>query len=210
MSWKLSTIHYKIIIAEHNFMFFFRNIFSEMTANTFDFTGYYTVIFTEYNDDVDEIIERILMDFWSLYIANSIVLVPTKDYQTIRLFTFFPYTVDHCEKIKPVEHDYFVNGTFARNSSVFPNKFRNFHRCPLFVSSLHIPPYMILKHQQNGSIYTDGIEGTMLRDMSRSMNFTVMLVPALANLKPFGLKDKSNNIAQSKFRQSLDLVRIYN
>lgn len=185
---------------------FSRRIFSELTVETYEYSGFFTIVLTEYFDDQDCIIEQILKDCWSLYIANANVLTPTEDYETILLYTFFPYTVEHCGSVEPIVYDYFENGTFALNASIFPNKMENLFECPLIVSTYNFPPLVILKEQSNDTFYIDGIEGTVLRVIAKRLNFTPVVAMSSTNI----LNKISNgtNATELKrpFPRSLDLV----
>lgn len=176
---------------------FFREIFANVTIDVYDYTGFYTIVLTEYIENSQEIIRQILKDCWSKYITNVVVLVATKNYERVLLYTYFPYTAEHCEHIKPIVHDYFENGKFAFNATIFPKKFQNFFKCPLYVSAIDFPPFMILNSHANGSIFTDGIEGIMLSDMSRYMNFTPFIIKSALN---------TQSIHNSSKPSSLDLV----
>lgn len=100
-----------------------------MTTDTYDYIGYYTIVLTEHMINAQEIVRAILKDCWSLYIANVVLLTPNRDYQKVFVYTFFPFTPDNCEVVEPILLDYFENGTFVNgHKSLFPDKFRNFHR----------------------------------------------------------------------------------
>lgn len=96
-----------------------------------------------------------------MYIANSIILTPTEDYETILMYTFFPYTPEHCERVEPIVYDYFENGQFQRNAAIFPEKFGNLFRCPIKTATYNFPPYVMLTERSNDT-YIDGIEGVVL------------------------------------------------
>lgn len=185
---------------------YFRRIFSEMTVNTYDYSGYYTIVLTEYNDDHFETVTKILEDCWSLYIANANVLAPTEDCETIHLYTFFPYTPEHCESVEPLVHDRFENGTFAYNASIFPEKMDNLFQCPLMISTYNFPPLVILEPRSNESFYIDGIEGTALRVISQRLNFTPVILLSRTNI--LNKISNATNITeiQRPLPRSLELV----
>lgn len=113
-----------------------------MTTETYDFAGYYMVIMTKHSEDCHQIVRKIFQDLWTLYIANAILLIPTEDYDTILLYTFFPFNPSRCEIVEPVITDYFENRTFAINATLFPKKFQNFYKCSLKISTYNVPPYV--------------------------------------------------------------------
>lgn len=180
-----------------------------MTADTYDYAGYYTIVLSEFIDDYDETITQILKDCWSLYIANAIVLTPSKDYETIFLHTFFPYTPQHCESVKPIVYDRFANESFIRNANIFPDKFRNFHQCPLKISSYNFPPFVIMTKQLSGSYYIDGIEGTIVRVISQRLNFTPIVLLSSLNILRNITNISNTDFLKPKLPRSLDMVSFF-
>lgn len=127
---------------------------------------------TQYIENSQEIIRKILIDCWSLYITNAVVLIPSQDFEIVHLFTYFPYTSEYCEHVEPVEYDHFKNGTFATNKNIFPNKFQNFYKCKLIVQSLNLPSS--LNRKQSNKKYMRGIKGTIFYAMEKYFNFTLV------------------------------------
>lgn len=195
------------VFSNFNLFFSFRNIFVDMTSENFDFAGFYTIVLTEHNENRQEIIRKIFQDCWSLYITNANLLIPTEDYETILLFTYFPFTSEQCEGVEPVIYDFFENNTFLANAPIFPDKFRNFHKCPLKISTYNFAPFMILEPQPNGSYFIDGIEGTMFRFMSQRLNFTPVIVPSTTNILRKITNSSNTEIPNSTLRRSLDVVK---
>lgn len=184
----------------------FRRIFIEMSTRTYDYTGFYTIILTEPNDDCQETVAKIFQDCWSLYITNVNILTPTNDNELIVLYTYFPFTLGHCESTEPVIYDYFENNTFIHNAPIFPDKFHNFYECPQKASSYTFPPFMMLNNQSDGSYYADGIEGITLRVMSQRLNFTLIMIPSGYNImKPIS-NSSGVNIKKPHLRRSLEMV----
>lgn len=177
-----------------------------MNTNAFDYTGFYTIALTEYNDDCLKTIAKILEDCWTMYITNANVLAPSEDYQTIYLFTYFPFTQEYCERVEPIVYDYFENNTFIFNETVFPAKLTNFFKCPLKISTYNFPPFVILTPQPNGTFYINGIEGTVLRVLSQKLNFTPEIVLSRTNI--LNKISNTTNASEIKLplRRSLDLV----
>ncbi|KAG4066549.1 hypothetical protein HA402_007185 [Bradysia odoriphaga] len=53
------------------------------------------------------------------------------------------------------------------------------YKCPLLVATSEEIPYMFLIPQENGTIYTDGIDGIIFRVLSQRLNFTpILLIPS--------------------------------
>lgn len=99
------------------------------------------------------------------------------------VFTFFPYTEDYCNDVRPVLWDYFIDGHFTKNKPIFASKFENFHGCPLTLATYNVPPYVILNRFPNGTISSelDGIEGLLYRTLSKKMNFRIVIFPDSRN-----------------------------
>lgn len=185
----------------------FRHIFSQMTMETFDYTGYYTIVLTEHSSDYQHTITKIFEDCWSIYITNTNVLVPTDDYENILLYTYFPYTPVHCESVVAVVHDYFEDQKFTRNSPIFPDKLRNFHKCPIRVAMYNFEPFTILTRQPNASYHIDGIEGIVFRVISQRLNFTPIVILSRTNILR-NITDGHVEELHSPIRRSLEVVDI--
>lgn len=177
----------------------FRYLFSQINTTTFDYSGFYTIVFTQHCNK--NIVEKIFLDCWSLHIANAIVLIPTLDHTKIHLYTYFPYRPHNCEVIEPVIFDiYFENGSFSRNAPIFPNKFRNFFKCPLMISTYTFSPFISVKSISTGLFHLDGIEGRMLVTLAQRLNFTPVIQISLPNI--------DLDTSQTTLRKSLDMVNV--
>lgn len=153
--------------------------------NLFDYTGYYTIVLTESRRDQYIIISKILNDCWSLYITNVVIVASmgSESYSRSAIYTYFPYTIFHCETVAPVILNYFIKKTFLYNIDHFPDKLKNMHKCPLVVVTHNVTPFMILyKNEKGGNYRTEGIDGITFRVLSQQLNFTPIIeVPTKAN-----------------------------
>lgn len=153
--------------------------------NLFDYTGFYTIVLTESWRDQYIIISKILNDCWSVYITNVVIVASMGSELDSRsaIYTYFPYTTFHCEKVAPVILNYFINNTFLYDIDHFPDKLKNLHKCPLTVVTHNVTPFMILYKNDNGQGYrTEGIDGITFRVLSQQLNFTpVINVPDRVN-----------------------------
>lgn len=153
--------------------------------NLFDYTGYYTIVLTESRRDQYVIISKILNDCWSLYITNVIVVVSmsTESDSRSAIYTYFPYTIFHCETVAPVILNYFIKNTFIYKIDHFPDKLKNLYKCPLTVVTHNVTPFMILYQDEKSKGYrTEGIDGITFRVLSQQLNFTPIIeVPSQAN-----------------------------
>lgn len=154
-----------------------------MSADAFFFTGFYTIVLTETSKNLNKTIFDIFSDCWSLYMTNvNLLSLNCDDGNTAVLYTYYPYGEAYCEQVLPVIQDYYVNKSFQLKTEIFPEKVRNFHKCPLVLSAYEDSPHMILTAQPNGSFYTDGIDGIFFRVLSQKLNFTPIVKYASSNL----------------------------
>lgn len=187
-----------------------RRIFAHINEERFDFTGYYTILVTELLPRQNEIVLKILQAFWSLYITNVHVLTATTSEATAMLWTYYPFSPNHCEEVKPMLQNFFINDSFVlRNVEMFPDKLRNFYKCPLTLSTYNLEPYMMLTSQPNGSYYTDGIDGITFRVFSQQLNFTPIVRMSSKNLVRRITVKKHQTQNNTKLPRSLEMVNFY-
>lgn len=185
-------------------------ILAAMTPLHFDYNGHFVIALTSIAcaDDDRLVVARILDDCWTHRITNVLVLQNCQ--QKVLLHTYFPYTADHCEQSKPVEHNFFAQSAFGSvDRPHFPFKFANLYACPLRVSSYHLAPHMIFRRTDGlAAPDIDGIDGITLRVLADKLNFQPIVVPA--SLNPFLAKLKENDsFSESyplKLPRSLDMV----
>lgn len=150
----------------------FQKIFVEMDPINFDFDGLYTVFVTKKTPKQYSDVKKMLGDFWSLYITNiNIFYQSLVDSNEWLIYTYFPFTETHCEKVVPVLYNSYVGGYgFKKPVDPYPNKIRNLHGCPLSIATFQAPPFIIL---QNDSNDLAGFDGRLVGAIGRSMNFTL-------------------------------------
>ncbi|KAG4066326.1 hypothetical protein HA402_000550 [Bradysia odoriphaga] len=185
----------------------FRRIYDQLSPEVFDYSGYYTIVLVESNiESSQETINRILSNCWALYITNVHILASTlRESEELYLYTYYPYTVEHCEIVKPVVQNIFVNGTFVHNASMFPLKLQNFYECPVTVSTYSFWPFMILTESNNGSYHMDGLDGKTLRVIANHLNFTPIVKLALKNVVK-EIKVEVYSEKQSTLKPSLHML----
>lgn len=149
----------------------YSQIYANMNETIYDYTGYYTIVLTETSRYQYDTITMILRDCWALHITNVIVLVAIHPQARAAVYTYFPFTQFHCEAVAPVILNYFVQNRFAYNAPLFPRKALNLFGCPLLVAAYDILPFMILTLRPDGSYYTDGIDGILVRVLSQKLHF---------------------------------------
>lgn len=120
-------------------------------------------------------ITQIFHDCWKHHMINVNVLRFEQMDQHVYVYTYFPYTLNHCEYIESTFLFSMKNQSISIKSDFFPNKLRNFYKCPLILATYTIPPYMILHKSDDGTYITKGIEGNLYREMATSLNFHPMV-----------------------------------
>lgn len=146
-----------------------------MDESAFDYTGFYTIVLTKALRNQYEIVDNILRDCWTLYITNVIVVVALPVVHTTAIYTYFPYTQFHCGIVFPIILNYYLNDTFHHDMPLFPDKMKNFHRCPISVATFSTPPHIILIPSKNDNQpILDGIDGVTISIIAERLNFTVI------------------------------------
>uniref|UniRef100_A0A3F2ZEM7 Uncharacterized protein n=1 Tax=Phlebotomus papatasi TaxID=29031 RepID=A0A3F2ZEM7_PHLPP len=154
----------------------FRKILDKKSTIAFDFSGYYTIVLTSVHKNYTDTVTKILENCWELFIIN-VNIVTYDPYNTERAYmiTYFPYTSEHCGKVKPVVTGVFKHNTFMNNVTIFPDKVSNFHKCHLTVGLVNFPPYMTFSVSNMGRHSFGGFEGYALNALMDHLNFNVIL-----------------------------------
>uniref|UniRef100_A0A3F2ZEN3 Uncharacterized protein n=1 Tax=Phlebotomus papatasi TaxID=29031 RepID=A0A3F2ZEN3_PHLPP len=153
----------------------FRKIIFRNTTKAFNYMGYYTIVLTSVPKNYVEVVTKIFEDCWRLYIIN--VNVVTHDPHNAKIsymLTYFPYTPSHCGQVNPVITAVIRENIGVSHAKIFPEKVSNFYGCKLTVGTFQVPPYIILKQQEDGRNILDGFEGIISRVLSQRLNFTLI------------------------------------
>lgn len=100
------------------------------------------------------IIKEMFEELWSLQVADVILLCRVSE--ITKLYTFYPYSKDHCNKVEPVLIEF--------GDDYFPPKNFDFHGCKLKGGVFNEPPHFI-----NGT--SKGIDAEMIKFLSKALNF---------------------------------------
>lgn len=168
------------IVVRISYMFYdHRTIFDNMTETDFDSSRYFVIVLTVMEENPYDTINRILGECWKYHIANLVILVPTHSYKRILLYTYFPYTDDHCEQVKPILRNYFENNSFFDlRVPPFPDKCGNFHQCPLYVAATNDEPYTFLTgYGTNETPQFSGLDAMVVGEISKRLNFKMEVLP---------------------------------
>lgn len=153
-----------------------------MTDDSFDYIGYYLIVVTALYEDGESIAKNVFSDLWSLKIVNVNLLSFVDIFNRSVMYTFRPYSSQKCESTEPVVFNRYEHKSFVREKSHWPNKLKNFHKCPLYLSTYHLDPYMLLIERNDSTNYfTDGIDGIVFRVIGQRLNFTPIVISM-----PFG------------------------
>uniref|UniRef100_A0A182X7L3 Putative ionotropic receptor ligand binding domain-containing protein n=1 Tax=Anopheles quadriannulatus TaxID=34691 RepID=A0A182X7L3_ANOQN len=157
----------------------FEQLFRSLEPAENDFAGYYLIVLTAYGRRIaPDTLARIFALLWTMNVINvNIVSADLEDqsrWQSVLMHTYYPYRAGgNCERIVPhLLHRFRKGQRLDRSVELFPSKLSNLHGCPVTVGTFHLPPYMLLSPA--GSY--GGLEGDLLRALSRKLNFTVRLV----------------------------------
>lgn len=150
-----------------------RQFYKEISVERFHYAGFFTIILTQHMRQTE--ITRIFHDCWKHHMINVNVLrFEEADYQ-VHIYTFFPYSPNHCEYIESTYLFSMGNNSISMKNDMFPNKLRDFFNCPLLLATYSVPPYMILERLADGTYITKGIEGKLYHELAATLNFHPMV-----------------------------------
>jgi hypothetical protein len=153
----------------------FKNILELMDPYHFNYNGHYLIVMTTYSDDQYQIMFKMFSDMWKNYMVNSNIYwhTPENEDEAI-LYTYFPYNKFYCGETFPIQQNHFREGAWIHNNTEFyPNKMSNLYGCPLTVAVIQTPPFTIITKDENETLIVDGIDGVLLKTLSRVMNFKI-------------------------------------
>lgn len=116
---------------------------------------------------------KIFKQFFSLIVYNVNILKSTGE--DFVMISTQPFRDDNCGNSNPIVMNIFNKTSHKwENEEIFPNKFKNFHKCPLKVSTLEYPP-AVMKKFNDGILQFYGSDIEVINGLSSAMNFTVDL-----------------------------------
>ncbi|XP_058127321.1 uncharacterized protein LOC131291005 [Anopheles ziemanni] len=173
----------------------FDQLFRSLDPAYNDFSGYYLIVLTAIGQLLPQTLQRIFAFLWSLNVVNvNIVTADLEDHsrwQSVLMYTYYPYRAGACEQIKPhLVHRFRKGQRLDEVVEIFPNKLDDFHGCRITVGTFHLPPYMLIRQNlSNASTELSwitsnaddlelghGVEGDLLVALARKLNFTIRLV----------------------------------
>lgn len=147
----------------------FKIIHDKVLCNQFHFGGYYMFI---YENATSFELRAMLKSLWDLFIHNVNILTKNMD-QSISVWTFIPFSDVGCNKTDPFLLAKFANGSFNPQPQLFfPDKFQNFHNCPLKVATFEsLSPSVLRTDYTNGSYRLYGRDVEVMTTLAKNFNF---------------------------------------
>ncbi|XP_065365324.1 uncharacterized protein LOC135958347 [Calliphora vicina] len=94
-------------------------------------------------------------------------------YGELLIYTYFPFVEHNCFQTEPTLINQFKSGRFV-NNIMFPDKLRDFQRCPLKLSTWETPPFVInATNKKYPNISVSGFEIVTMIAISQHMNFSL-------------------------------------
>lgn len=104
---------------------FEKNVIQQLSPDNFYYDGNFLLFF---GDQRQLNMTKLFNTFWKRHIFN-VNLIWIKN-ESVDMITFIPFSKNGCESSKPRTLSSF-NGDSWKNREMFPNKFTNFHGCPI-------------------------------------------------------------------------------
>ncbi|CAD7090650.1 unnamed protein product [Hermetia illucens] len=149
----------------------FDRLSDNINNKLYNLEGYFLIVVTKAVVDRFELSYHIFQRLFNLYIINANLIYASAD--QVDIYSFFPFTDQHCNKVMPVLYNSFRNGSFVRNIDIFPDKLTNFYDCRINVVTWPFGPHIYLRKLEDGTITPEGIDGFILQVLQADLNFSV-------------------------------------
>lgn len=146
-----------------------------IVAGNANFNGLeYYLIFLQARDNIIQhemslILQYCLANYW---LHCNVMIQNAKG--EVLIYTYFPYTPYHCQQAKSELINQF-DGVRFRNTTFFPKKLLNLHKCPLVIHTWPQPPYVKVNNLENGTAIFSGLDINVLQALSEDMNFSMQI-----------------------------------
>lgn len=185
----------KTVCRKPYLFFLHRSLFKKIKRGKFAYSGYYTIVVTTPNLATFRrvyITKRILDVCWSVYITNVIVVWPPSpiigDTKTL-IYSYFPYSPTHCERVLPILLNRYQNGQFLSDRKLFPRKLENMFQCPIVVATFDFYPYTMVE-KTTDRFY--GFDVNVVQELAVQLNFSLNIqVPDDGNDRGFILENNT-------------------
>ena len=159
------------------FVFSIRNILNEKTVQDFHLAQTILIIVTgNIQIGCKENLDDIFGILWSNGLINSHVLC-RNEIKFWLFYTFMPYRED-CFTLSPIELTAFSPSNFSSNMTLsmddlYPQKLKNFNKCPLYVAPSVIHPFLMSTNSTDGTTKYRGVDIAIITQISRKLNFSI-------------------------------------
>jgi hypothetical protein len=146
----------------------FKRLMSNFTHYRIESTANFIILFERAKlSDVQEIFQFL----WDFYVHN-VITIRSND-SSISIDTFMPFTESACNKTSPIEIGKYRHGKFIlRPADFFPEKFQNFHGCPLKVTTFEsLAPSVLRIDYPNGTYHLHGRDVDVFKTLAETFNF---------------------------------------
>lgn len=119
--------------------------------------------------------QKIFELMFTMYNALDVNIMVTNS-KKVEIYTIYPYAFGKCGSTRPVLlHSCSGDGQRTRQKGFFLSKYQNMNLCSLKTPAAHLPPFIILKKPFMGAESLTGIDGEILKIISRKLNFSIAL-----------------------------------
>lgn len=143
-------------------------IIETITPNKFNIHGYFLIVATS-NLTTKTDLDTIFRQLWKKNIYNVNIMLETAN--SVAMFTFFPFSQNKkCHNTEAELINQFIDGRWT-NSTTFPPKLKNFHKCKLRAGTHDYNPSAIENFHPNGSVFYTGSDVAILNGLAEQLNF---------------------------------------
>ncbi|XP_063875200.1 uncharacterized protein LOC135108304 [Scylla paramamosain] len=127
-------------------------------------------------------VEDLLQDYWTFSMMNTMFLTPKYwEKERWQVLSYLPYTPEGSQIISVAKENSMDDLAIAEGYTLFPEKYKNFHRMPVNMSVYPIPPHwnQIYRLGPDGSRVTvvTGRDYLIAKAVSDVLNFSMDLLP---------------------------------
>lgn len=143
-----------------------------LVESKYDNTAYYIIICSNQNKcDENEMFQTIA----SFYMVNVMFLKTPSNGTDPLLFSYYPILPGKCNNNKPLQFNMPTCTHGLCFKQLYPEKLKNFHKCPIVISTLEQPPFMYLTNGVNGTLEPSGADGDVIKVLSEILNGTLVV-----------------------------------
>ena len=143
-----------------------------ISSENFVIDGYFLIVLLK--GSIAEL-SKISKVLWDTFINKINFLVEEEN--GVNLMTFLPFSQMKCDDSAPVVIKRF-NRSSGQKENFFPDKLSNMFQCPVKVVTFNTPPMMMIIYDDDERKSYDlrGVDGEMLKLLSKIFNFTIDLI----------------------------------